>query len=38
MFGPYRDYVIKSLNDDKPYDQFVREQMRAMRWHRTIRR
>ncbi|MCB1211251.1 MAG: DUF1549 domain-containing protein, partial [Verrucomicrobiales bacterium] len=24
---PYRDYVIKSLNDDKPYDQFVREQI-----------
>ena len=23
----YRDYVIKSLNDDKPYDQFVREQL-----------
>lgn len=24
---PYRDYVIQSLNDDKPYDQFVREQI-----------
>ena len=24
---PYRDYVIQSLNDDKPYDQFVREQL-----------
>lgn len=24
---PYRDYVIKSLNDDKPYDQFMREQI-----------
>ncbi len=23
----YRDYVIKSLNADKPYDQFVREQL-----------
>jgi hypothetical protein len=23
----YRDYVIQSLNDDKPYDQFVREQV-----------
>jgi mono/diheme cytochrome c family protein len=23
----YRDYVIKWLNDDKPYDQFVREQV-----------
>jgi len=24
---PFRDYVIRSLNDDKPYDQFVREQI-----------
>lgn len=24
---PYRDWVIKSLNADKPYDQFVREQL-----------
>ncbi|MFO1482733.1 MAG: DUF1553 domain-containing protein [Verrucomicrobiaceae bacterium] len=24
---PYRDYVINALNDDKPYDQFVREQI-----------
>jgi hypothetical protein len=23
----YRDYVIQSLNDDKPYDRFVREQI-----------
>lgn len=23
----YRDYVIKALNDDKPYDQFIREQI-----------
>jgi mono/diheme cytochrome c family protein len=23
----YRDYVIKSLNADKPYDQFIREQI-----------
>jgi hypothetical protein len=23
----YRDYVIRFLNDDKPYDQFVREQL-----------
>ena len=23
----YRDYVVKSLNGDKPYDQFVREQI-----------
>ena len=24
---PYRDYVIRSLNEDKPYDQFLREQL-----------
>ncbi|HET6407184.1 MAG TPA: PSD1 and planctomycete cytochrome C domain-containing protein, partial [Chthoniobacteraceae bacterium] len=24
---PYRDWVIKSLNDDMPYDQFVRQQL-----------
>ncbi len=24
---PYRDYVIKSFNDDKPYNKFVREQL-----------
>lgn len=24
---PYRDYVIHALNDDKPYDRFVREQL-----------
>ncbi|MCA9271153.1 MAG: DUF1549 domain-containing protein, partial [Planctomycetales bacterium] len=23
----YRDYVVKSFNEDKPYDQFVREQI-----------
>ena len=23
----YRDYVIKSFNDDKPYDRFVKEQL-----------
>src|SRR5262245_52002805 len=23
----YRDYVIKSFNDDKPFDQFIREQI-----------
>ena len=23
----YRDYVVQSLNDDKPYDQFVKEQL-----------
>jgi hypothetical protein len=26
-FWRYRDYVIKSFNDDKPYDLFVREQI-----------
>jgi len=25
----YRDYVIRSLNENKPYDQFVREQLAA---------
>ncbi|TWT38967.1 PSD1 and planctomycete cytochrome C domain-containing protein [Blastopirellula retiformator] len=25
--GAYRDYVIQSFNDDKPYNQFVREQL-----------
>ena len=24
---PYRDYVIRSFNDDKPYDKFVVEQL-----------
>ncbi len=24
---PYRDYVIRSLNDDKPYDRFIMEQL-----------
>ncbi|MBI2433123.1 MAG: PSD1 domain-containing protein [Candidatus Hydrogenedentes bacterium] len=24
---PYRDYVIQSLNEDKPYTQFIREQL-----------
>jgi hypothetical protein len=24
---PYRDYVIRSFNDDKPYDRFIREQI-----------
>ena len=23
----YRDYVVKSFNDDKPYDRFVQEQI-----------
>lgn len=25
----YRDYVVRSLNDDKPYDQFLKEQIAA---------
>lgn len=25
----YRDYVIRAFNDDKPYDQFIREQLAA---------
>jgi hypothetical protein len=24
---PYRDYVIRALNEDKPYDRFVKEQL-----------
>jgi hypothetical protein len=24
---PYRDYVIRSFNNDKPYDRFIREQL-----------
>lgn len=24
---PYRDYVISAFNEDKPYDQFIREQL-----------
>lgn len=27
----YRDYVVKSLNDDVPYDRFIREQIAADR-------
>ncbi len=27
----YRDYVVRSFNDDKKYDQFVREQSRVMK-------
>lgn len=29
---PYRDYVIQSFNEDKPYDQFVREQIAGDAW------
>ena len=24
---PYRDYLIRAFNEDKPYDRFVREQI-----------
>lgn len=24
---PYRDYIINAFNDDKPYDQFIKEQL-----------
>ena len=27
QFWRYRDYVIKSFNDDKPYDRFIQEQI-----------
>lgn len=29
---PYRDYVIQSLNADKPYDQFIKEQIAGDRF------
>ena len=25
--GAIRDYIIKSFNDDKPYDRFIKEQL-----------
>jgi hypothetical protein len=31
----YRDYVIKSLNDDKPYNDFLREQLAGDELERT---
>ncbi len=31
----YRDWVVKSINDDKPYDQFLREQIAADLIHGT---
>ena len=38
----YRDYVIKAFNDDKPYDQFIIEQLAADKlpgsWTGTARR
>jgi len=34
---PYRDYVIRSLNEDKPYDRFVLEQLAGdVLWPDTI--
>lgn len=34
---PYRDYVIRSLNDDKPYERFVREQIAGdVLWPDTV--
>ena len=29
----YRDYVIRSFNKDKPYDQFILEQVAGDEWH-----
>ena len=29
----YRDYVIRSFNKDKPYDQFIIEQVAGDEWH-----
>jgi hypothetical protein len=29
---PYRDYVIRSFNEDRPYDQFVRDQLAGDQW------
>lgn len=34
---PYRDYVIRSLNEDKPYERFVREQIAGdALWPNTV--
>ena len=34
---PYRDYVIRSLNEDKPYERFVREQIAGdVLWPDTV--
>lgn len=30
----YRDYVIRSFNEDKPYDQFIREQLAGDELHK----
>lgn len=31
----YRDYVIRAFNEDKPYDQFIKEQLAADRFPKT---
>ncbi len=31
----YRDYVIKSFNDDKPFDRFILEQLAGDEWDRN---
>lgn len=34
---PYRDYVIRSLNEDKPYDRFILEQLAGdVLWPETV--
>lgn len=30
---PYRDYVIQAFNEDKPYDQFIRDQIAGDAFH-----
>ena len=34
----YRDYVIRSFNEDKPYDRFVAEQLAGMNWIKSRKR
>jgi len=34
---PYRDYVIRSFNEDKPYAQFVKEQLAGDVWQTLTR-
>jgi hypothetical protein len=34
---PYRDYVIRSFNEDKPYDRFVREHLAGDEMRRMTR-
>ena len=29
---PYRDYVIRAFNEDKPYDRFIQEQIAGDQW------